>query len=70
MARKLSPWCKAVQHRLIDLDMSVNELAEKIGKSRQFTSGVVNGRIFAEPTVKEISDLLNITDTAYESVDT
>lgn len=70
MARKLSPWCKAVQKALIDKDMDINDLALKIGKSRQFTSGVVNGRIYAEPTVKLISDLLNITDTAYLSVDT
>jgi transcriptional regulator with XRE-family HTH domain len=70
MARKLSPWCKAVQCELIKRDMSINDLAEKLGKSRQFVSGVVNGRIYAEPTVKLISDLLNITDTAYQSVDT
>ena len=69
MARKLSPWCKAVKVEMIRRDWEVSDLAERIGKSRQFTSGVVNGRIYAEPTVKQISDLLNITDTAYSSVD-
>ncbi len=69
MARKLSPWCKAVQCELIQRDMNINDLAKKIGKTRQFTSGVVNGRIYAEPTVKLISDLLNIKDIAYQSVD-
>ncbi len=69
MARRLSPWCKAVQKELIDRDWSIYDLAAKLGKSRQFVSGVVNGRIYSEPTVKEISDLLNIANT-YESVGT
>jgi hypothetical protein len=47
--------------------MTIEDLACKIGKSRPFTSAVVNGRIYAEPTVKLISDLLNVTD-AYSSV--
>ncbi len=64
MTRKLSPWCKAVQIKLIELDMSVADLAKAIGKTRQYTSGIVNGRIYAEPAVKEISDYLNISDTA------
>lgn len=64
MARKLSPWCKEVQCELIRRDMNVKDLAIKIGKSRPFTSGVVNGRIYAEPTIKQISDVLNIEDSA------
>ncbi len=66
--KPLSPWCKAVKHALIDKDMEVGDLAEKIGKSRSHTSGVINGKIYAEPTVKLISDYLNITDTACSSV--
>lgn len=68
MARKLSPWCKEVKRTLISLDMSVGELAEKIGKTRQYTSAVVNGRIYSEPAVKEISDVLNIPESAYSPV--
>lgn len=67
-ARVLSPWCKQVQCALINKDMTINDLAKELGKSRQYISAVVNGRTYAEPTVKEISDLLNITDTAYSSV--
>ena len=64
MKRELSPWCKAVKHALIDQDMEIWELAEKIGKGRQHVSAVINGRVYAEPTVKLISDALNIPDTA------
>lgn len=68
MVRKLSPWCKAVKIAMIERDIGVGELAEAIGKSRTQTSGVINGKIYAEPTVKLISDYLNITDTACTSV--
>ena len=62
MARKLSPWCKSAKCELIKRDMSIAELAEKIG--REYTSGIINGRIYSEPAVKLISDELNISETA------
>ena len=55
MGKVLSPWCKQAKIAMIELDMTVVELAEKIGKSREYTSAVVNGRIYAEPVVKAIS---------------
>lgn len=64
MGRVLSPWCKQVKIELINRDMAVGELAKEIGKSREYTSAVVNGRIYSEPTVKAISDVLNIQETA------
>lgn len=64
MGKVLSPWCKQAKKAMIDLDMSVAELAATIGKSREYTSAVVNGRIYAEPAVKAISDVLNIPETA------
>ena len=64
MARKLSPWCKSAKCQLIKRDMSIAELAEKIGRTREYTSGIINGRIYSEPAVKLISDELNISETA------
>lgn len=64
MGKVLSPWCKQAKIAMIELDMTVAELADKIGKSREYTSAVVNGRIYAEPVVKAISDVLNIPETA------
>lgn len=60
MNRKLSPWCKQVKKRLIDLDMTVPELANQIGLSRGHVSAVVNGRSYSSNTVKLISDELNV----------
>ncbi len=64
MAKVLSPWCKAVKVEMIKRDMTVNDLAERIGRTREYTSGIVNGRNYSEPAVKAISDVLNITETA------
>lgn len=64
MGKVLSPWCKQAKKEMIDRDMTVDELAKAIGKSRVYTSAVVNGRIYSGPAVKAISDVLNITETA------
>lgn len=64
MGKVLSPWCKQTKCELIKRDMTVGELAQAIGKSREYTSAVVNGRIYSEPAVKAISDVLNVTETA------
>ena len=49
MARPLPTWCKEAKKKLIDNDMSIHELADKIGLSRQYATSIVNG-----------SDVLNI----------
>ena len=64
MARKLSAWCKEVKHELIERDMSINELASEIGRTREYTSAIVNGRMYSEPAVKAICDVLNISEEA------
>jgi len=64
MARALSPWCKKAKIRLIQLDMTVAELADKVGLTREYTSAIVNGRAYSEQAVKAISDVLNIEETA------
>lgn len=66
MKAPLSPWCKEVQKTLIEREMSTGDLAKAIGRSREFTSAIVNGRQFSEPTMKLISDELNIPDDGYE----
>lgn len=64
MGKVLSSWCKQAKCELIRRDMSMTELAEKIGRTREYTSAIVNGRIYSEPAVKAISDVLNIPETA------
>lgn len=60
MRKLLSPWCKSVKIELIRREMSITDLAAAIGKSREYTSAIVNGRVRAEPTEQAISDVLNI----------
>ena len=65
MAKVLSPWCKQAKIELINRDMSVGELAECVGMTREYVSAVVNGRVYSEPAIKAISDVLNIKDSAH-----
>ena len=60
MARPLPTWCKEAKKKLIDNDMSIHELADKIGLSRQYATSIVNGRAYSEPAIQAISDVLNI----------
>ncbi len=62
MEKVMSLWSKHAKCELINRDMTVDDLAEAIGKSREYTSAVVNGRIRAEPAIKAISDVLNIPE--------
>lgn len=61
MKRTLPRWCKEVKKAMIDNDLTVTELAERIGLCRPYVSGVVNGRMYAPEIAKMISKDLNIT---------
>ena len=63
--KKLPDWNKQVLHKLIDKEMSIEELAAKIGRAREYTSAIVYGRAYSEPVVKMISDALDITPSVY-----
>ena len=54
MKRTLPTWCKEVKKSMIDDDLNVTELAERVGLSRNYVSGVVNGRVYA-PEIAKIS---------------
>lgn len=66
MARKKLPrWCKEAKKALIDRDMTVSDLADKIGVSRTYVSGVINRSVIAEEIAKLISKELGIDDIPY-----
>ena len=46
MKQETSQWGKAVKKAVIDHDMTLKQLAEKIGYSNATVSQVVNGRYF------------------------
>lgn len=47
MQGNITDWGKEVKKGLIERGWSINDLAERIGKSRTRVSGVVNGRIYS-----------------------
>lgn len=63
MAEKLSPWCKRAKIAMIENDISVTELSEKIGCNRSYLSSALNGRIVNSTIRKRVSDFLNISDS-------
>ena len=65
--RRYSEWSKAVKIALIQRDWDIGDLAEAIGKSREYTSAVVNERVRAAPSAQAISDILNVPNTAYSN---
>ncbi len=65
--RRYSDWSKAVKIAMIQRDWNMGDLAKEIGKSREYTSAVVNERVRALPTAQIISEILNIPNTAYSN---
>lgn len=53
MQGNITDWGKEVKKGLIERDWSINDLAERIGKSRTRVSGVVNGRIYSDSIASE-----------------
>lgn len=66
MKRKLPVWCKEAKKKLIDLDMNVTELSSQIGVCREYTSGVVNGRVYSPMIAEKVSAALKL-NVAYTS---
>lgn len=68
MKRTLPTWCKEIKKSMIDDDLNVTELAERVGLSRNYVSGVVNGRVYAPEIAKIISKDRNITVPYTENI--
>lgn len=65
--RPLSEWAKLVKIALIQRNWDIGDLAKAIDRSRGYTSAVVNERVRAESVAQSISDVLNISNTAYSN---
>lgn len=64
MQNTITSWGIAVKSRLIELDLTVSDLAEKIGRSRENTSAVINGRLNSPQIVSAINKALGVTAEA------
>ena len=58
MKQETSQWGKAVKKAVIDHDMTLKQLAEKIGYSNATVSQVVNGR-YSNSSYKVIAEKIN-----------
>ena len=59
---KLSDWCKTAQIALITSGISIQELTERTGYSRQHVSSILNGRTISDRAISKISDVLGISN--------
>lgn len=66
MARKLSPWCKNAKIAMIQQDINIIELADKLNLTRSYVTSILNGRVNSPVAVKKISDYLQISDADAE----
>lgn len=66
MARKLSPWCKSAKIAMIQQDISIIELADKLNLTRSYVTSILNGRVTSPIAVKKISDYLHIPGVGAE----
>lgn len=55
-----SEWVKSVRIKMIELGLSVNDLAKEVGYCRGYTSAILNGRVTNETARQTISDYLNL----------
>lgn len=64
MKRELTAWSKSVKIEMIRRDWGHADLAKATGLSREYVCAVVNGRVISQAAIKQISDVLDIPDTA------
>lgn len=60
MKRIYSNWSKLVKIAMLEKDMDTNDLAEKFHWTRQYTSAIINGRVYYKEPVESISVFLGI----------
>ena len=63
-------WCMNVRMAMLKLQMSVSELSQKTGFSRDRVSLVINGRHTDTPVIEAINSLLSISVPALAAVST
>ncbi len=58
--RKLTPIGKIIKKRLVDLDMSQTELAEKVGTTSEYLSYIISGRRKGQKYIEKIFEALEL----------
>ncbi|MBZ4644932.1 MAG: hypothetical protein PWR27_822 [Petroclostridium sp.] len=65
--RKLTPFGKLVNNRLIELNMTQKKLAEKVGTSEAYLSMILRGKRSGEKYLDNIIKVLNIDKEEIEN---
>ncbi|GFI16409.1 hypothetical protein IMSAG249_02514 [Lachnospiraceae bacterium] len=60
MKKILSGWSKTIKKLMIDYDMDMADVAQKVRWSTQYTSAIINGRTYQKESVNRISQLFGI----------
>lgn len=64
MSKTITVWGKMCKTQMIMKNISLGELAEATGLSRNYVSAIINGRIIVpDETRKKISDKLDVSLT-------
>lgn len=64
MAEKLPPWCKKAKIAMIQKDIGVSDMAERLGNNRSYISSVLNGRVVSPP-IRKLQDVKAMMDGSY-----
>lgn len=62
MKRSIPEWCKTAKTAMIQQDLSIGDLAEGLGYTRQYISAILNGRVFSPMAIRKVSEYLKIPD--------
>jgi len=60
MKIKYSNWSKSVKKAMIDRDMDMNDVAERMKWTPQYTSSIINGRTYQREAVVKLSYLFQL----------
>jgi len=61
LGRTITPWGRECKSQMILKDISLQELADKTGLSRNYVSAIINSRVAVpEETIAKISTALDI----------
>lgn len=59
---KLDAWCKKAKIRMIEKDISINDIISNTGYTRAHATSVLNGRLRSQTARDKISDFLGISN--------
>lgn len=62
MKKQLSPWGKEAQITMIRKDMTLSDVADITGYTKEYVCAVINGKVIRPGPIKKISEALGISE--------